>query len=259
MHQKYEQYSAEHQLVWQLLFARQAANLTDKVSPAYLDSLYAMSDVLNEKAIPSIEKLNEALNHRNGWRIIVVPGLIPVNDFFALLAQRRFCSSTWLRQLSQLDYLEEPDMFHDIFGHVPLLWDPGYAQFMQQVGLLGVKYAQHPEAVAMLERLYWFTIEFGLVASHEQAPLIYGAGIISSFGETNSIFTTSANIEPFVLQDVLHHPFEKDHLQNVYYLIPSLEELYGILPAVEKMLLNEINRPITEVRTKAKEVSFVAG
>jgi phenylalanine-4-hydroxylase len=250
MRQNYEQYTAEHREVWQRLFSRQAANLTDKVAPAYLQSLQAMNEVLNEQQIPCFEKLNELLYRRSGWHITVVPGLIPVNDFFALLAQRQFCSSTWLRQLSQLDYLEEPDMFHDIFGHVPLLWDHDYAQFMQEMGKLGVRYAGHREAVTMLERLYWFTIEFGLVGASTQQTRIYGAGIISSFGETNSIFTPDARIEGFQIEDVLYHPFEKDHLQNMYYQIRSLENLFEILPSVEKMLIEETSRSNSEAENK---------
>ena len=235
MKQHYEQYTAEHQEVWQRLFSRQKANLIDKASGVYNHALQGMNHVLQETAIPHLDELSNTLYRHNGWTITVVPGLIPVNDFFTLLAERKFCSSTWLRQLSQLDYLEEPDMFHDVFGHVPLLLDHAYAGFMQQVGMLGVKYAAFPEVVAMLERFYWFTIEFGLVGNTSR-PEIYGAGIISSFGETNSIFSGSVAIRDFDLEDILYHPFTKETLQHLYYCVPSLEKLYQSLPDADQLL-----------------------
>jgi phenylalanine-4-hydroxylase len=243
MEQLYNQYTAEQQQVWNILFTRQVQNLQDKVASVYLSALTAMQDVLNADHIPQITALNEVLLRRNGWSIHIVPGLIPVNDFFALLAEKKFCSSTWLRTMAQLDYLEEPDMFHDIFGHIPLFWEKDYAAMMHQIGMLGVKYADYPEAVAMLERFYWFTIEFGLVKHANLQTNIYGAGIISSFGESNSIYQSAANIRPFDLTAVLYHDFVKNELQNLYYEIESLEALYAILPSLDAILKEECERP----------------
>ena len=241
MEQLYDQYTTEQQAVWSILFTRQATNLQSKVAPAYLHALSAMKQVLHPDAIPHIAALNEALLAHCGWSIHIVPGLIPVNDFFALMANKKFCSSTWLRNMAQLDYLEEPDMFHDIFGHIPLFWDKDYADLMHRIGLLGLKYAGCEPAVAMLERFYWFTIEFGLVKGKQRTD-IYGAGIISSFGESNGIYEPGVVIKPFDLVEILHHPFVKHELQHLYYEVDSFETLYAILPLLDAMLAAETAR-----------------
>jgi hypothetical protein len=138
--------------------------------------------------------LDKWFENRTAWKIEVVPGLIPVDDFFELLAQKKFCSSTWLRKMEQLDYLEEPDMFHDIFGHIPLLSNALFSDFMQKFGKLGVAAKGDDEQILKLQRLYWFTIEFGMIGSDD--PKIYGAGICSSFGETNrSINKTISKVQ----------------------------------------------------------------
>ena len=134
MKQEYKLYKEEDQLVWKTLFDRQVENLQDKSCTAYLSCLEIMKGVLNSKQIPDFNLLNSKLTGSTGWSIEVVPGLIPVEDFFRLLAQRKFSASTWVRKMDQLDYLEEPDMFHDIFGHTPLLADPKFAQFMKDFG-----------------------------------------------------------------------------------------------------------------------------
>jgi len=239
--QLYDRYTAEQQSVWQILFTRQAKNLEDKVTPAYHAALHAMQNVLHVHSIPRISALNEILLQHCGWRIHIVPGLIAVNDFFALMAEKKFCSSTWLRNMAQLDYLEEPDMFHDIFGHIPLFWDLDYAKLMHEIGLLGVKYATQPAAIAMLERFYWFTIEFGLARGSQRTD-IYGAGIISSFGEANGIYEAGVTIKPFDLKEILHHDFVKHELQHLYYELDSFAALYTILPLVDTMLADEVAR-----------------
>lgn len=235
MKQTYNRYTAEHQQVWNVLFERQVENLQNKGCKAYLQALEAMQQVLHAQEIVHIDQLSEALYYRNGWTIYIVPGLIPAADFLALLAEKKFCSSTWLRTLAQLDYLEEPDMFHDIFGHVPLLWNNEYADFVQQVGMLGAKHKDDPAAIAILERFYWFTIEFGLMQENEQTK-IYGAGIISSFQETNSIYEAGANIRPFDLDKIVHHGFVKSELQQEYFSVPSFEILFASLAQLEKIL-----------------------
>jgi phenylalanine-4-hydroxylase len=235
MKQQYDHYTPGHQQVWRLLFDRQIANLQDKASAAYLQSIGAMKDALHSHSIVRFDLLNEVLMQRTGWQIHVVPGLIPAEDFLAFLAERKFCSSTWLRNMQQLDYLEEPDMFHDIFGHVPLLLDEDYATFMQRLGTLGARYAGNPEAIAMLERYYWFTIEFGLIREGG-VTRIYGAGIMSSFGEAKSIYTAHAVIRPFSLAHILEHGFVKSELQNEYFEIASYSQLYGSMDEFERIL-----------------------
>ncbi|XZF13376.1 hypothetical protein ACTHGU_16435 [Chitinophagaceae bacterium MMS25-I14] len=235
MKQLYDRYTAEDQQTWNTLFERQVANLPGKAAALYLSSLKDMKQVLSGREIPHIDLLNEALHRHNGWQIHIVPGLIPAGEFLSLLAEKKFCSSTWLRSFAQLDYLEEPDMFHDIFGHVPLLWDKQYADFVQQVGMLGRKYADNTAAIALLERFYWFTIEFGLIREKGETR-IYGAGIMSSFLETNSIYAENVPMRPFALDAIAAHDFVKSELQAEYFIADSFEQLYDSLRELEVLL-----------------------
>ena len=224
MKQEYNLYKEEDQLVWNTLFERQVENLQDKSCTEYLSCLGLMKGVLNSKQIPDFNLMNAKLTESTGWSIEVVPGLIPVEDFFRLLAQRKFSASTWVRKMNQLDYLEEPDMFHDVFGHTPLLADPKFAQFMKDFGDLGVEFIDDEEVVIQLQRLYWFTIEFGLI--YENGLKVYGAGICSSFGET--IHSLSANVEviPFDLERVINTEFKTDVVQTLYFELESFDQLF---------------------------------
>jgi phenylalanine-4-hydroxylase len=235
MKQKYKDYTNADHEVWRILFSRQTENLRDKACAEYLHCLHGMRDVLNESAIPEFQKLDELLYFTTGWQIEVVPGHIPVPDFLELLSKRRFPSSTWLRSMAQLDYLEEPDMFHDIFGHIPLLMDPVYADFMHAFGKLGHDNANHPEIIMALRSLYWFTIEFGLVHNNG-APRIYGAGILSSYGESKSIFHPGTRIHTFSLQQILETEFRTDVMQNQYFLAGSMDEFLHCLESAERIL-----------------------
>ena len=229
MGQNYQNYSREDHQVWNILFERQVQNLQGKAAKPYLDCLEKAKSVLHAEAIPNFEHLNPFLSAETGWTIEVVKGLIPVEEFFALLAVRKFPSSTWLRSMAQLDYLEEPDMFHDIFGHVPLLFHAEYADFMQRFGELGLHCLDDAEQVAALERLYWFTIEFGLCKENGQTR-IYGAGILSSYGEAKAIFEKTAHeARPFRLEEVLNHQFRKDVLQSVYYILSDFNTLFSTI------------------------------
>ena len=170
----------------------------------------------------------------------MVEGLIPVEDFFQLLAKKRFCSSTWLRNRAQLDYLEEPDMFHDTFGHIPLLMNTTYASFMQKFGELGVAHINDDRALTALQRLYWFTIEFGLMKSKEK-PLIYGAGVLSSYGEVNHIYeNTKVELLEYDVEAIAHNPFINSEIQMRYYLIDSFEQLFNSLEVMGEILAKGI-------------------
>lgn len=235
MKQHYDQYTSENHEIWGLLFARQLENLQDKASQDYLDCIEKLKGVHHDNAIPNFRELDSELWASTGWTIEVVKGLIPVAEFFELLSRRRFCSSTWIRRRDQLDYLEEPDMFHDIFGHIPLLINPTYADFMQKFGEIGLKYANDPEAVTKLERLYWFTIEFGLLLEQDQTK-IYGAGILSSFGESKQIFDSDITVMPFDIKEILNKDFRKDVMQTEYYAIESFDQLFHSLEEAEALL-----------------------
>jgi phenylalanine-4-hydroxylase len=225
MKQQFENYTADDLNVWSILFTRQVENLRDKASQYYLDALTNMKDCLNAEEMPNFEKISKWFSSQTGWEIECVPGLIPVDDFFRLLAQKKFPSSTWLRTIDKLDYLEEPDMFHDIFGHIPLLSNVEYSEFIHQFGLLGNAMIDDSEKLVMLQRLYWFTIEFGLILE-EKEKKIYGAGILSSYGESkNCLVSNDIELITFDIETIIATPFCTSEMQNKYFIIDSLEQL----------------------------------
>lgn len=235
MKQQYDNYTAEDHEVWSILFERQMLNLENKVKQDYLDCVQGLYPAFNPQTVPSFEEIDQILMGATQWEIQVVPGLIPVEDFFALLADRKWCSSTWLRKKSQLDYIEEPDMFHDVFGHLPLLMNSTYASFMQRFGELGVKHLNDKQVLTALQRLYWYTIEFGL-SKREGKTEIYGAGIISSSGETHHVYNDPIEVKPFDVIEVINLPFENDVIQNTYVQIQRFEDLYQSLDILERRI-----------------------
>lgn len=237
MQQVYEQYSPQDFLVWKTLFQRQLPNLKEYACQEYQDCLEEMSSVLHPDAPPRFSELNKVLMEKNGWSIEVVPGFLPVDEFFHLLSKKRFCSSTWLRRMDQLDYLEEPDMFHDILGHIPLYMNKDYGNYAQKLGELGVKYAKNEDIVVQLQRLYWFTIEFGLM-KQDGRSLIYGAGICSSKGEVDHIYNDEVEILPFDIEKVMANDFIISEVQSRYYEIESFAQLFATLQQLEDILPN---------------------
>ena len=226
MLQNYKGYTAEQQWVWKELFSRQQKNLLQKGTVLHNESVILLNNVFNAESIPKLADLSSALLEHTGWQIHIVEGFIPAVEFLSLLADKKFAASTWLRQPAQLDYLEEPDMFHDVFGHLPILCDKDYAAFVHKVGLLGKSYSFSPECVDLIERFYWYSIEFGLVKENDETKIL-GAGIISSYGETNRIFEdSSVEIKEFNLAEILYLPFDKSSLQPIYYVASSFKELY---------------------------------
>lgn len=228
MKQEFDKYTQEDFEVWSLLFDRQIRNLEGKAHPYYFDCIGQLKDVLRKDTIPRFDELSHALMAGQGWSIEVVPGLIPVKDFFKFLMHKRFCSSTWMRKRNQLDYLEEPDMFHDIFGHVPLLMNKEYSDFTQEIGTLGVTHWDNEEVVKQLQRLYWYTIEFGLIRENGQTK-IYGAGIISSYAETNHVFEKGVNHIPYDIEECMTRDFVIPEVQVDYYAINDFSQLYSTL------------------------------
>ncbi len=228
MEQIYDSYTKHDFQVWKTLFDNQYPNLPGKACQDYIDCLDSLKSVLNADTIPDFKKLDEELIKSNGWNIEVVPGLIPVDEFFTLLANKKFCSSTWLRKKDQLEYIEEPDMFHDIFGHIPLLVNPVFSAFVHKFAKIGENYVQDPIVLTALQRLYWFTVEFGLIRVNNEVR-IYGAGILSSYGETNHIFDEGVEIRPFDLQTIIETPYSTSEIQRVYYLLEDFDQLFNSL------------------------------
>lgn len=227
--QPYERYTAADHSVWATLYARQTGLLQAHACDAFLRGVEVLR--LPADRVPNFETLNQALSQATGWRIVAVEGLIDDRDFFTLLASRQFPVTWWLRAPDSLDYLEEPDMFHDLFGHVPMLTDPVFAAFVQRYGQLGLAAAGAAELSA-LARLYWFTVEFGLLrdASREGGVAIYGAGIASSPGETrHSLSGVDVQHLPFDLREIVASAFRTDVFQNKYFVLEDFAQLFATL------------------------------
>ena len=220
--QDWTSYTAQEHAVWDTLFARQSRMLEGRTTQAFLRGMDVLR--LSRPGIPNFEELSERLAGLTGWRVVAVPGLVPDEVFFEHLANRRFVVGRFIRKPEELDYLQEPDVFHDLFGHVPLLSDPAFADYMQAYGEGGLR-ALRFGALEKLARLYWYTVEFGLI--QEQGALkLYGAGIVSSFGE--SIFALddpSPNRIAFELERVMRTDYRIDDYQQSYFVINSFEEL----------------------------------
>jgi phenylalanine-4-hydroxylase len=213
--------SAEHAL-WDRLFARQSEQLVGRAVPAFLQGL----DVLHlaKPGIPDFADLSERLTKLTGWSVVAVPGLVPDEVFFDHLAHRRFVAGRFIRRPDQIDYLQEPDVFHDLFGHVPLLADPVFADYMQAYGEGGLR-AARLGAIERLARLYWHTVEFGLIRTPEGLR-IYGSGIVSSHGE--SIYALDDPRPPriaFDMRRVMRTRYKIDDYQSAYFVIDSFEGL----------------------------------
>lgn len=240
MKQRYEEYTAEDHAIWKILFDRQVENLKGKACGEYLASLEELYPEMQAGFVPDFGPLQKRLEEKTGWQIEVVKGLIPVEEFFQLLSEKKWCSSTWLRSREQLDYLEEPDMFHDSYGHMPLLMNPTYAAFMHRFGQLGIQHLGDRAVLTALQRLYWFTVEFGLMKGEDET-LIYGAGILSSFGETNHIYDDPIEIVPYDIDRVIRNHFVNSEIQMKYYEIGGFEDLYQSLDRMEEILKEGIN------------------
>jgi phenylalanine-4-hydroxylase len=223
--QNWDAYTDVEHETWNTLYARQMKILPSRACDAYMRGLKALD--LNTGGIPDFEVMNPKLQALTGWTVVCVPGLVPEDVFFDHLAHRRFVSGQFIRKPDQLDYLQEPDIFHDVFGHVPMLTDPDFAAYMEAYG----KGGQRAASLGMLDklaRLYWYTVEFGLMKEADGLR-IYGAGIVSS--ATESVFCledASPNRLGFDLERVMKTLYRIDDFQQVYFVIDSIEELKAV-------------------------------
>jgi phenylalanine-4-hydroxylase len=224
--QHWERFTPAEHAVWDILFARQSAALEGRA----VSDFFAGLDVLrlSRPGIPDFDELNERLFARTGWTVVSVPGLVPDEIFFAHLSRRCFPAGNFIRAADSLDYIEQPDVFHDVFGHVPLLAQPAVADFMQAMGAEGLA-AMEAGALHRLARLYWYSVEFGL-ARENGATRIYGAGLLSSFGESRfALESPRPRRAPFVLSQVLQTRYRSDAFQEGYFVIDSFEALLRLL------------------------------
>ena len=219
--QRWSAYSADEHALFRRLFDRQAKLVPRYACPEWIDAIAGLEA---GTAIPEFESVSKKLKAKTGWQIVAVPGLIPDDAFFTHLANRRFPVTVWLRKPEEFDYIVEPDVFHDFFGHVPLLFDPVYADHLHEYGKGGLK-AMRLDAVKMLARLYWYTIEFGLMDT-PQGVRAYGAGLLSSGGELDySVMDERPARKKFELERALRTDYQIDRYQTTYFVIESFEQL----------------------------------
>ncbi len=221
--QGWADYTELDHAVWRRLFERQTKLLPGRACAEYVEGLGALG--VAAAGIPEFERLSDILERATGWRIVAVPGLVPDDVFFEHLASRRFPATNWIRRPEQMDYLQEPDAFHDVFGHVPVLMNPVFADYMQAYGRGGLK-ALRLGALGKLARLYWYTVEFGLIRTPEGLR-IYGSGIVSSHGESlYCLEDPSPNRILFDLMRVMRTEYRIDSFQECYFVIDSFDQLF---------------------------------
>jgi phenylalanine-4-hydroxylase len=226
--QQWYAYTVEQHKAWAALYARRMPALRSTASKVFLRGADAIG--LGEERIPDLALLNRRLVARTGWSAMPVTGFLPAGDFFTCLAQRRFPTTVEIRPLERLDYTPEPDIFHDVFGHVPLHADPVFADFLQRFGQLAAA-ATDADATERLARFFWFTVEFGLVREAGEVKL-FGSGLISSSAEALHALSPECERRPFVLAQVLDTAFQIDHLQPVLYVVDGFDELFEAVEAL---------------------------
>ncbi len=221
----YVAYSDEENQTWSKLYARQIPIVESRACEEYLMGLKILN--LPEDRIPQVKEMNDRLMAITGWQVEPVPALIPHSKFFTLLSEKKFPAATFIRRKSQFDYITEPDIFHEYFGHCPMITCQAFADFMQKYGELGKKVSEPQQN--LLARLYWFTVEFGLIQTQEGLK-IYGGGILSSPEETvYSLESPKAKRVKLEVKDALANDFRIDIKQKKYYIIQSFNELYQVL------------------------------
>jgi phenylalanine-4-hydroxylase len=231
--QEYDNYTDEDRKVWGILFNRQMEQLQGLADESYLKGIEDIG--FSASTIPDFREVNVRLKSLTGWEIVVVPGIIDQVNFFTMLANKQFPSSTWLRSMEELDYLSEPDMFHDAFGHMPLLTNQTFCDFFHQICLIGIKYLNHPKIIEMLGRVYWFTVEFGLINAEGQLK-IYGAGILSSIGETKFSLGDVPERVRFDIVEIMKTDFDNTKIQEKYFVIESFQQLLDAIVTMEEHL-----------------------
>jgi phenylalanine-4-hydroxylase len=230
--QEWSAYTAEDHEVWGLLYARRMRELEESGSRVFLEGARAIG--LGAEAVPDLQEVNARLSRLTGWQAMPVTGYIAARDFFGCLARRRFPTTVTLRSRSQLEYLPEPDIFHDVFGHVPLHADPVFADFLQRFGEVAAS-LETEEAMEQMARLFWFTVEFGLVREEGRVK-VYGSGLISSAGDAANALGPGCERRPFALDAVLAQPFEIDRFQEVLFVVESFTELFAAVDEAARRL-----------------------
>lgn len=232
-------YTEEENGIWHELITRQKKVIQDRACNEYLEALERLN--LPEDRVPQCTDVSKVLREHTGWEVAPVPALINFDKFFKLLADKKFPAASFIRSREELDYLQEPDIFHEIFGHTPLLTDPRFAAFTHAYGKAGL--AASKEDRVMLARLYWFTVEFGLIQRRGEPLRTYGAGIVSSIGETPYALQSEVpERKPFDPVDALRTPYRIDIFQTVYFVIESFDELFSLAQKDLMALIREARK-----------------
>ena len=230
-------YTEQDHQTWRTLYARQAQLLNGRACDEYLRGLQQLR--MSHERVPDFNELNDILRAHTGWQIVAVNGLVPDEVFFDHLANRRFPCTWWMRRPEQMDYLQEPDCFHDVFGHVPLLINPVFADYMQAYGEGGLK-AERLQVLPMLARLYWYTVEFGLIQTADGLR-IYGAGIVSSKAESlYSLDSDAPHRVGFDLRRILRTEYKIDDVQKTYFVIRDFARLFDQTRADFTLIYDEL-------------------
>lgn len=238
--QDWGHYSAEEHQVWDILFARQVPYLGTRIVAPFLAGIPKLG--LDAPGIPELGALNARLTPLSGWELVSVAGIVPDAAFFAMLSQRKFPIGNFIRSADSLDYLEEPDCFHDIFGHVPMLASPAIGRLMEALGRLGVEAIEAGEG-DIISRLYWHSVEFGLAREGGEVKIL-GAGLASSFGEAHVALQADVPRPRFTLKDAANTAYRNDRFQPLYFVADSLDEVAGELERLDLAGLKALAGPL---------------
>jgi len=231
--QDYAAYTDEQHAIWAELVSRVLPELEKHAACAYLEGFDLIG--LKKDRLPRLESINERLEPRTGWNSTPVSGFLPAPAFFEMLAARRFPTTTWLRSRDALEYTPEPDIFHDVFGHVPMHSHKVFADFLQRYGQVCAS-IQNESILERLGRLFWYTVEFGLIREDGQIK-VYGSGLISSHGECKSVIDGHCSVHDFSLDEVLETPVKVDEFQKVLFAVNSFDQIYEAMREAERRVL----------------------
>jgi len=231
--QDYGKYTPENQAVWTELVSRRLPQLEQWACDEYLDG-YDVIGLRSDK-IPNLRDIARRLSPRTGWETTPVSGFMPPDAFFEMLAARRFPTTTWLRERNSMDYTPEPDIFHDVFGHVPMHAHKVFGDFLQHYGAVCAR-VQDKDVLEKIGRLFWYTVEFGLIRQNGKVK-VYGSGVISSHGECENVIRGGCEVRDFTLDEVLATPVKVDEIHKLLFAIESFDEVYEAMKEAEKRLL----------------------
>lgn len=241
MRQNYKKYTEEDHKTWSILSNRQFNLVKEYACAEFLTGVDKLK--LLDKKIPDFKGLNQILEKETGWEITAADGIVPAKEFFEMLYNKKFPSTTWIRSMENLNYIEEPDIFHDVFGHIPLLTDKKFSNFLQELARIALSIPDYDWDSGLISNLYWHTVEFGIIKSANTKQKLYGAGILSSIEETIHATGNKSAKLPFNLKNIFNSIHSIDKLQEIYYCINSFDELYESLVYLETNIIEEqLNR-----------------